>query len=394
MKAEIVSVGTELLLGMINDTNAQFLCQQLADIGIDVFWISQVGDNLDRVVEVLDRASTRSDAVLITGGLGPTEDDLTREAIARMMGQEMRVDPELERQLRELFARRNRPMPERNIKQATLIPSATALSNPIGTAPGWWVERNGHVLACMPGVPAEMRLMWESHVRPRLKELAGAGVLVTSTIRILGVGEGGVEEQLGELIHQTNPTVATYAKPDGVQVRISAKAVDEEAARVLLGPTINQVREIFGANVFGGDDQTLGAMVAEQLLRWQWTITSAERNTVGALGAEITADPALAPLFRGGFLLGPDGSPLGTGGLLDGMTATEVAMSARLQTDAQVGVAVLVNEEAMTADLAVSAADLTGTGLTSWNRSLPDLRRRASIEALALLLRVLREDDG
>lgn len=388
MKAEIVSVGTELLLGMINDTNAQYLCQQLADIGVDVYWISQVGDNLERAVEILDRASTRSDAVLITGGLGPTEDDLTREAIAAMMSETMTVDPELERQLRALFASRNRPMPERNIKQATLIPSATGLPNPIGTAPGWWVERNGHVLACMPGVPAEMRLMWETHVRPRLKQRAGAGVLVTSTVRILGVGEGGVEEQLGDLIHQTNPTVATYAKPDGVQVRISAKAFDEAAARMLIAPTLVKVRDIFRGNVFGGDDETLGAMVAEHLGRWKWGLTSAERNTVGALSAEIAGDATLAPHFRGGFLLGT-GSPFA----IDGMNAVEVAMAARLQLNAEVGVAVLVNSESMTADLGVSVNEVTGTAVTNWNRSLPDLRRRASIEALALLLRVVREAD-
>ncbi|MSQ23392.1 MAG: competence/damage-inducible protein A [Chloroflexi bacterium] len=185
MRAEIVSVGTELLLGMINDTNAQYLTQQLAELGIDVFWISQVGDNLSRVVEVLDRASQRSDAVIVTGGLGPTEDDLTRESLAALMSETMTVDAGLERELRDLFARRGRAMPERNLKQATLIPSARALPNPIGTAPGWLVERNGHLIAAMPGVPAEMKLMWESHVRPALKERAGASVLVTRTLRVL-----------------------------------------------------------------------------------------------------------------------------------------------------------------------------------------------------------------
>ena len=150
------------------------------------------------------------------------------------------MDPELERWLRDNFARRNRPMPERNIKQATLIPSARSLPNPLGTAPGWWVEHNGKVIVAMPGVPAEMRLMWEHQAKPRLRERSGAGILVTTTVRVIGLGEGAVEEQLGDLIHGTNPTVATYAKPDGVHVRMSAKAPDETTAKELMAPVVEE----------------------------------------------------------------------------------------------------------------------------------------------------------
>src|SRR5829696_9939340 len=146
MRGEIISVGTEMLLGMIADTNAQYLAQQLAEIGVDVFWISQIGDNLGRVVEVFSRGLSRSDVIVVTGGLGPTEDDLTREAISATLGEKMEIDPELEQWLRDLFARRNRPMPERNLKQATLISSAKAIPNPIGTAPGWHVESNGKLI--------------------------------------------------------------------------------------------------------------------------------------------------------------------------------------------------------------------------------------------------------
>ncbi len=155
MRAEIVSVGTELLLGQITDTNAQYLAQQLASMGIDLYYVSQVGDNQGRVVEVLRRALGRSDLIVVTGGLGPTEDDLTRESIAEAVGEELRVDPVLADWLREHFRRRGRPMPERNLKQATLIPSARALDNPIGTAPGWWVEKGGRIIVAMPGVPRE-----------------------------------------------------------------------------------------------------------------------------------------------------------------------------------------------------------------------------------------------
>ncbi|GAI57145.1 unnamed protein product, partial [marine sediment metagenome] len=156
VKAEIISIGTELLLGEITDTNASYLAGQLPFLGIDLYWISQVGDNQARLVEILKRAWLRSDLILITGGLGPTEDDLTREAIAEMLGEELRIDPLFEREIRERFTRRGIKMAPSNIKQAAVIPSAKAIHNARGTAPGWWVEKGGHMLVAMPGPPGEM----------------------------------------------------------------------------------------------------------------------------------------------------------------------------------------------------------------------------------------------
>src|SRR5690242_3322476 len=160
MRAEILSIGTELLLGQIVDTNANYLAQQLPALGLDLFYVSEIGDNVGRLSEAFRQALNRSDVILTSGGLGPTEDDLTREAIAEVLGEQATVHPELERDLREFFARRGRVMPERNVKQATLIPSAQVLANPVGTAPGWWVERSGKIIASMPGVPHEMHKMW------------------------------------------------------------------------------------------------------------------------------------------------------------------------------------------------------------------------------------------
>ncbi len=292
MRAEIVSVGTEMLLGMITDTNAQYLAQQLADLGIDVFWVSQVGDNLGRVVDVFKRGVARSDVIIVTGGLGPTEDDLTREAIAETLGETIVVDPELERELRDNFARRNRPMPERNIKQATLIPSAQALPNPVGTAPGWWVEKDGKIITAMPGVPSEMRLMWEDQVRPRLAGRSGS-VLLTTNLKILGLGEGQVEEELGDLIHGTNPTVATYAKPDGVYVRVTAKAADDAAAEALLAPTVEAVMRVLGQWAYGRDQDTLASIAGPILHDRGWTLASAEFGTAGTLATELGSDAGL-----------------------------------------------------------------------------------------------------
>lgn len=168
MRAEILSCGTELLLGHITDTNATYLAQSLASLGIDLYFVSQVGDNQGRIVETLRRAWERSDLIIMTGGLGPTEDDLARESISTLLSETMQVDPRLEAELRGMFTARHATMPERNIKQATLIPSAQALPNPRGTAPGWIVEKDGRIIVAMPGVPREMYRMWEHEVVPRL----------------------------------------------------------------------------------------------------------------------------------------------------------------------------------------------------------------------------------
>jgi nicotinamide-nucleotide amidase len=391
MRGEIVSVGTELLLGMIADTNAQYLCQELATIGIDVFWIGQVGDNLGRVSEIFQRALGRSEAIIVTGGLGPTEDDLTREAIADALGESLALDPELERQLRENFARRNRPMPERNVKQATLIPSATSLPNPLGTAPGWWVEHDSRVIVAMPGVPSEMHLMWEQQAKSRLRQRSGAGILVTTTLRIIGVGEGAVEEQLGELIHGVNPTVATYAKPDGVQVRISAKAPDESSARELLVPTVKEVEGIFGHWIYGRDDETLARVAGSVLGQRGWLLASAERGTAGALANEIASDESLQATYQGGFLLGRDGGPLG----VESAEPAELASAARERTGADVGIATVLaqNDGRLMGEYAVDVRGTIRTGDSRWNMGVPELRRRAAVETLALLVRSLRESD-
>src|SRR5436190_19397972 len=190
MKAEIISVGTEILLGEIIDTNAAYVASRLPALGIDVYYKHVVGDNLARLVEVMSRARANSDLLITTGGLGPTEDDLTREAIAAVMDEQTRSDPALWEWLRALFARRGQgTMPERNLKQAWLIPSARAIPNPRGTAPGWWVERDGKVIIAMPGPRGEMNRMWDEEVAPELLRRHTGTVLVTRTLKTAGIGE-------------------------------------------------------------------------------------------------------------------------------------------------------------------------------------------------------------
>jgi nicotinamide-nucleotide amidase len=246
MNAEIISVGTEILLGEILDTNSQYLAVRLPPLGIDLYFISKVGDNLQRLAETIGRAHKRSHLVLITGGLGPTEDDLTRQAIALTLDEEMYVDKETEQRLREFFAARGFTFPERNVKQAMLIPSAQAIPNPRGTAPGWWVEKEGRVIVAMPGPPAELERMWEVEVAPRLARMAGGDIIASRTLKTIGIGEGHLDEMVSPLLKSENPTVGVYAKPDGVHLRLTAKAATEEAAKRLIQPMEEEVRRLLG----------------------------------------------------------------------------------------------------------------------------------------------------
>jgi nicotinamide-nucleotide amidase len=299
MRAEILSCGTELFLGHISDTNATFLAQSLSSLGIDLYYVSLVGDNQGRIVETLRRAWERADLIIMTGGLGPTEDDLTREAISALLGETMQVDPQLEAELRANFSARSFPMPERNLKQATLIPSARALPNPRGTAPGWFVEKDGHTIVAMPGVPHEMYPMWEEEAVPRLTH-SESGSLFTRIFRVSGLGESTVEERLDELLHNTNPTIATYAKSDAVDVRVTAKAGDRQRAEEMVEGVEAQVRRVLGHHIFGVDKDTLQGIVGHYLSERQQSLAVMESLTGGLLASTITDYPGSSKHFIGG----------------------------------------------------------------------------------------------
>ncbi len=347
MRAEIISVGTELLLGEIQDTNAHFLASRLPALGIDLFYITVVGDNLERLREVVGRAYARSDLVFITGGLGPTDDDLTREAIAAVVGEEPQVDQELARQLQEFFASRGLPFPQRNLKQAWLIPSATALPNPRGTAPGWWVEKGGRVIVAMPGPPVEMERMWEEEVAPRLRQRTGGEVLVRRTLKTLGLGEAQVDETLGELTRSANPTVAVYARPDGVHVRLAAKAPREEAAWALIAPLEEEVRRRLGPHIWGVDDDSLEAVVGRILKERGLTLAVMESFTGGLLADAITNVPGSSAYFLAGYVayqpevkaaLGVDMEVIRRHGVVSAEVAAAMARAARERAGAHIGI--------------------------------------------------------
>ena len=349
MKAEIVSIGTEILLGEILDTNSRYIASRLPALGIDLYHTSVVGDNLGRLVEVVGRAWDRSDLVLTTGGLGPTEDDLTREAIAHVLGEEPTVDPELERMLREFFARRRVKMPERNVKQATLIPSARALPNPRGTAPGWWVERDGHVIVAMPGPPTEMQRMWEAEVAPELERRRPGAVLVVRTLKTTGLGEGTVDEMVSPLLKSSSPTVGVYARADGVQLRIAAKAAGSEEARRLIEPVEEEARRILGRAVWGADDDTLAGAAGAMLRERGLTLSTMESCTGGLLASTITDVPGSSDYFKGGLISyatemkvawGVDRQVIAEHGVVSAQCAEAMARAARERLGADIGIGV------------------------------------------------------
>ena len=349
MKAEIVSIGTELLLGEIVDTNASFLASQLPHLGIDVYYMHQVGDNVERLQEVFTRAIGRSDLILTTGGLGPTDDDLTRSIIASVMGEEMSIDPVLEQELRSFFGNRGLAMPENNLKQAMLIPSSQALPNPVGTAPGWWVEKNGGIIVAMPGPPRELHHMWEHQVRPKLRQKAGGQILISRVLKVTGISEGAVDEMCGDLLKASNPSIGVYAKPDGIHVRIGAKAKDETAAQKLIDPVEAHLRTMFGDHLWGVDDETMQAVIGKVLTERGITLATMESCTGGQLASTITDVPGASAYFKGGLVTyateakvryGVDPKTIEAYGAVSAETAAAMARAAREQLHANVGVAI------------------------------------------------------
>jgi nicotinamide-nucleotide amidase len=341
MKAEIISTGTELLLGNIADTNTAFLAEQLALLGIDLYYASTVGDNYERLLSTLKLAWERSDLILMTGGLGPTQGDITRDAIAGLLDEKMEIDPGLKVVLEKFFAERAIAMSANNLKQAMLIPSAQAIPNSRGTAPGWWAEKNGKVIIAMPGPPAEMQTMWQKHIAPALQSRAG-GVILSRTLKTFGMPEGSVDEQLSPLLKSTNPTLAIYAKQDGIHLRITAKAKSIEEARKMISHREKAVKDIVSDFIWGADDDVLENMIGKMLIDKGLTVAVAESFTGGSLMQILARAPESSRFFKGGFYTASDEAKISLG-LVWGagnMTKTANAMATLAREKMQAGIGI------------------------------------------------------
>jgi nicotinamide-nucleotide amidase len=306
MNGEIISIGHELLMGEIVDTNSSFFAQRLAEAGVSVRWLTSVGDDLGDICEAVERALGRSEVTITSGGLGPTSDDLTREAVAKVLGEEMKVDPGLLAWLEGVFKQRAIPMPKTNIKQATLIPSAATVPNPTGTAPGWWVTRGGRHIVLTPGPPREIQRMWEETIGPKLARITGAGVVFTRTLKTYGVTEGGIDEKLTDLFGKANPYLGIYARPDGIHLRIISKAPTRAEAEMLAAPLERDIADRLGAAVWGTDDETPASKVISLLVAQGRTLAVADAATGGYVSTQIAATAGHGPVFKGALVSSPE----------------------------------------------------------------------------------------
>lgn len=298
MKAEVIAVGSELLLGQIANTNGQFLSQQLAKAGVDVFYHSVVGDNATRLQETLEIASKRSELIILTGGLGPTKDDLTKEVVASFLHKELVIDEVALEQIVSFFEKRNLPMTENNRKQALVLKEATIFQNHYGMAPGMATIHQGVTYVLLPGPPREMRPMVTEQVIPFLSSHVGDLQIISRVLRFFGIGESKLETELEDLIDgQSNPTIAPLASEGEVTLRLTVKHHDETQAALLLDETERKIRERVGHYFYGYDETSLMEKLVSCLTKTGLSLASAESLTGGLFGARITNIPGASACF-------------------------------------------------------------------------------------------------
>jgi nicotinamide-nucleotide amidase len=421
LTAELLSIGTELTVGDTRDTNAGELARELSAAGMSVTRLTALPDDLDAVTDAFRAALARADLVVSTGGLGPTPDDLTREAIAAACGEVVAVDGDLEAWLRELWSRRGIPFPILNLKQAWLIPSAAALPNPNGTAPGWFVSRaDGRVIVALPGPPREMRPMWSDHALPRLLERGLGAEMVARTYRLAGIGESQVAERLGEaMLRAGNPIVATYARAEAVDVRISAVAEGGRTAEELVEDAASTVLDLVGEHVWASGTTTWSEAIGARLAALGWTLAAVEIGTGGSFGTLLGDAPWLrfdevialdAPAARAHALRSRSLGDTGGAGADDldlegidggaqvgvGDDLLQFARRARELGGAEVGVAIRAHER--TGDTAVSIAVSTSMVERKVRRIVfltgPMGRSRSALSAASFVLETIREAPG
>ena len=349
MVAEIIAVGSELLLGQIVNTNARFLSEQLSGLGISVYFQLVVGDNNGRLTQMLDSAFSRSDLVILTGGLGPTQDDMTAKCVADFLGRPLVYEPDSFENMRCIFAKTGREMTENNKKQAYVIQGSTILPNICGTAPGMMVEENGKMVALLPGPPTEMQTMFLNSLKPLLQAKSDQ-VICSRTLKIFGMGESAVESKVSDLVNSADPTVAPYAKEGEVELRVTAMAHTQAEAMDKIMPMVEEIQNRLPGLVYGYDEDTLPLVAVNLLLQNGLTLGVAESCTGGLLGGAITDVPGASAAFAGGCitysnaakekLLGVGHDTLTQFGAVSKQTAKEMAAGAKNALGADMGIGI------------------------------------------------------
>jgi nicotinamide-nucleotide amidase len=336
MRAYVLSIGTELIHGRLTDTNATYLAQELLRAGIELLHVIQTGDDLPRLTNVLRSAAADADLIICTGGVGPTADDLTREAIAALVGETPEIDPEILAGIEAFFAARGMTMPVQNGKQAWIIPSAVPLDNPVGTAPGWFV-RHGHVtIVAMPGVPREMFRMWQEQALPRIVAGLPPRAVSAITFKTLGIGESAAEQEVADLVAIPNPTVSTYAKDQGVEVRVSAVAPTMDEAHRMRHATAAEVERRLARYIYGADDETLPGSLLARLAAANMTLAVAEQGSGGRFASLLQSVPGAPPA-----LVGAQSMPVSADG--PPSDPSDLATGVRHQFEAALGLGIAVD---------------------------------------------------
>ena len=387
MRAQILSIGSELLAGHLTDTNSTWLAQQLALLDIELTLVTHVGDHLPSIVATIRRAMADVDLVVCTGGVGPTADDLTREAIAEVFGETPVVDVAAVETIRAFFRGRGLEMPERNAKQAWLIPSAQALPNPVGTAPGWLARRDGAIVVAMPGVPREMFRMWAEQVVLRIAGGDADRIVRSTTLKTIGIGESLVEERLHDLVTRGQPVVATYAKDDGVHVRVTAVATNADDATAARESTIEEIRAEIARHIYGRDDQSLPGQLIAALVDQGLLVAIAEAGTGGRFGSLLMSRPEAGQVFAF--------STVTAEGSAD---AEELARGARAADDDLLGIGVAMRVAPLENAVYAGTVEVAIVGDRSVTRSFPmrsgfeDIQRRSALFAAETLFDYLRDE--
>ena len=304
MKAETISIGTELLLGQIIDTNAVWIAERLSEVGVDLYFRTTVGDNVGRIVDAIKHALTRADVIITTGGLGPTVDDMTREAVAKATNRDLVLDETLLGQIRHRFDKWGRTMSDNNVRQAYVPRDATPIENPVGTAPIFIVETEGKFIISLPGVPREMKHLMESVILPWLRDKTGdEWIILSKTLRTCSIGESLVDSKITDLETFSNPTVGLLAHPGQTDVRVTAKAKTRIEAEELIKDMETKVRERLGDWIYGEGSETVEEVVARMLAVRNWRISIAETNTAGKIADLLRARPEGMHILKSAMLL-------------------------------------------------------------------------------------------
>ncbi|MGL5648379.1 MAG: competence/damage-inducible protein A [Clostridium sp.] len=406
MKCELISIGTEILLGDIVNTNAQYLSRELANIGLDVYYQSVVGDNGERMLKAFKEGLLRSDIIVTTGGLGPTKDDMTKEIACKYFGFELVLHEESMEEIQKYFKKLGKECTKSNEKQAYFPKEAKVLKNDNGTAPGAILEKNGKIIIVLPGPPSEMKPMFDNYVKPYLEKLTGY-TIISEVVKVYGIGESSLENIVQDLINNgTNPTIAPYAKEGEALLRVTAKAKSAEEGKRIIEPVIEEIRKRIGDNLYNLGEEGLNLVVGKLLVEKGLTIGTAESCTGGLLGGTLIDYPGISEVFLEGAItysneakmrtLGVKEETLAKIGAVSPETAIEMAEGIRNRCNSSIGVSTTGiagpgggTEEKPVGLVYIAVATESGAVVSKniFNGDRNSVRRKACLKALDMIRR-------